>query len=144
MQAAEELMVRIIKDRLRPNTVTYRHLIVGYLKVGQVDKALEYLRTSRESLSYDHSKPWLVSFMLVLENMAERGEVELAEQTFENFTAAGRYRSTLVYNTLLKVYARAKKPAPNFIQRMHNDGLQPDAETLTLLADIKSSSGENS
>eukprot|EP00250_Pteridium_aquilinum_P012603 c20827_g1_i2 orf=178-1380(-) len=143
MQAAEELMLRIVKERLRPSTVTYRHLISGYLKVGQIDKALEYLKTSRESLSYDHSKPWLVSFLLVLDYMAERGEVELAEHAFETFTAAGTYRSTSVYNTLLKAYVRSNRLAENFVQRMSNDGFQPDSETLAMLAHMQSFNKED-
>lgn len=138
MQAAEELMLRIVKERLRPSTVTYRHLISGYLKIDQVDKALEYLKISRESLCYDHSKPWLFSFLLVLDYVAERGAVELAEQTFETFTAAGPYRSTLVYNTLLKAYLRSSRCAEGFVERMSNDGFVPDSETLSMLAQMQS------
>lgn len=140
--AAEELMLRITKERLRPTTVTYRHLISGYLKVGQVDKALEYLKTSRESLTYDHSRPWSVSFLLVLNYVAERGDVELAEHIFETFTLAGSYRSTLVYNTLLRAYLISKKVAKDFVQRMSNDGFQPDPETLAMLAQMQSFSTE--
>ena len=49
MKAAEELLMRIQKDRLRPNAVTYRHIIEGYLKLDNMDKALENLLLSRES-----------------------------------------------------------------------------------------------
>ncbi|MCO5613201.1 hypothetical protein L7F22_067477 [Adiantum nelumboides] len=133
MEAAEELMVRITKERLRPSAVTYRHLISGYLKLGQADKALEYLKMSRESLTYDHSRPWSVSFLLVLQYVADRGDVECAEHIFETFTSAGPYRSILVYNTLLKAYLNSNRPAKNFVQRMSSDGFQPDSETLAML-----------
>lgn len=138
MQAAEALMTRIRMERLRPSSVTYMHLITGYLKVGQPDKALEYLKTSRESLTYDHSKPWFESFLLVLNNIAERGDIGAAEHTFEVFTATGSYRNTVAYNTLLKAYLKARKPAVKYLQRMSNNGVQSDAETLALLAEIDS------
>ncbi|KAH7422760.1 hypothetical protein KP509_12G024100 [Ceratopteris richardii] len=47
MEAVEELMLRIMK----PTAVTYKHLISGYLKMGELDKALEHLRTARESFN---------------------------------------------------------------------------------------------
>ncbi|KAI5058056.1 hypothetical protein GOP47_0026226 [Adiantum capillus-veneris] len=137
MEAAEELMLRITKERLRPSTVTYRHLIAGYLKVGQVEKALEYLKTSRESLTYDHSRPWSVSLLLVLHYVGEQGDVELAEHIFETFTSAGPYRSTLVYNTLLKAYLNSNRLAKDFVQRMSNDGFQPDSETHAMLKQMQ-------
>ncbi|KAH7281869.1 hypothetical protein KP509_36G067200 [Ceratopteris richardii] len=51
MEAVEELMLRIMSEWLKPTAVTYRHLISGYLKMGELDKALEHLRTARESFN---------------------------------------------------------------------------------------------
>ncbi|KAH7294086.1 hypothetical protein KP509_28G055800 [Ceratopteris richardii] len=133
MEAAEELMLRIMRERLRPSAVTYRHLVSGYLKIGELDKALEYLRTARESLTYDHSEPWASAFLLVLNHVAERGNVELAENLFESYTSAGPFRSVKVYNTLLKAYLNSNKTPKDFVQRMSDDGFAPNAETIALL-----------
>ena len=93
----------------------------------------------QERVSFDHSKPWLASFLLVIENLAERGDVESAERTFETFTAEGPYRSTSIYNALLKAYVNAGKKTVNFVERMSKDGFEPDSETLELLEKIESS-----
>jgi pentatricopeptide repeat protein len=139
MKAAEELLTRIQRDRSRPNAVTYRYLIEGYLKLDHMEKALEYLRVSRENLTFDHSKPWLASFLLVIEKLAEKGDVERAEHTFEAFTTEGPYRSTSIYNALLRAYANAGRKADNFVDRMSKDGFEPDAETRELLGRIGTS-----
>ncbi|KAH7281849.1 hypothetical protein KP509_36G066300 [Ceratopteris richardii] len=115
-EAAEELMLRIMRERLRPSAVTYRHLIFGYLKIGELDHALGYFRTARESLTYDHSQPWASAFLLVLNHVAERGNVELAENLFESYTSAGLFCSV-----------------KDFVQVMSDDGFHPNAETLVLL-----------
>lgn len=138
VQEAEDLMTRIRKDGLKANCVTYRHLVSGYLKVSQVDKALEYLRTSKQIFKHEYSKPWFESFLLILDHLAEKGEKDVAERTFQYFTTSNSYRDTSAYNILLKAYVKAKISAPNFLQRMSADGVQPDAKTLALLAELES------
>jgi pentatricopeptide repeat protein len=136
IEAAERLMGQISSA----NSVTYKHLISGYLKQDQLDKALEYLRTSRNSLTYSNSKPWFQSLMLIMENLAERGEYEIAEHAFRYFTSPGSHRNTSIYNELIKAYIKARKATPSlsFQQRMFADGLEPDAKTMALLVELES------
>ncbi|KAH7284874.1 hypothetical protein KP509_33G000200 [Ceratopteris richardii] len=111
MEAVEELMLRIMSEWLKPTAVTYRHLISGYLKMGELDKALEHLGTAREKML----------------------NVELAENLFESYTSAGLFHSVKLYNTLLKVYLNSNSILKYFVQLMSDDGLPPNAETIVLL-----------
>ena len=136
IESAENLMARICNA----NSVTYKHLISGYLKRDQLDKAMEYLRASRNSLTYGNSKPWFDSFMLIMQNLADRGECEIAEHAFQYFTSPGSYRNTIVYNVLIKAYIKARKltSSSSFQQRMFADGIEPDAKTMAFLAELES------
>ncbi|KAH7284873.1 hypothetical protein KP509_33G000100 [Ceratopteris richardii] len=93
MEAVEELILRITRGKVTPRAGTYRYLIAGYLKIGELEKALEYLMSSRESLTYDQSKPWASAFSLVLNCVAEWGNVKLARNLFESYNSAGPFSS---------------------------------------------------
>ncbi|KAH7293289.1 hypothetical protein KP509_28G019300 [Ceratopteris richardii] len=138
MEEAERLLTRIQKEGFKANCVTYKHLVAGYLKIGQLGKAAEYLKASRQILKSEYSNPWFMSFLLFLNHLADKGKVEVIERTFSYFTAPNKYRNTAVYNALLKAYVKAGIKAPNFLQRMSSDGIHPDAMTLALLSEADS------
>ncbi|KAI5059058.1 hypothetical protein GOP47_0025377 [Adiantum capillus-veneris] len=135
MYPAESLFLRIQKEGCTVNCMTYRHLVIGYLKLVQFDKAAEYLRASKKMLNYGYSRPWVESFLQFLDYLSERGEVDTAERSFKYFSTP---RNTSLYNVLLKGYVTARIKVPNFLQRMSVDGVLPDARTLALLSELES------
>ena len=120
----------------KPNIITYRHLALGCLKAGLMKEALKTLELGKDfpaSTKIRKSTPWLETTLSIVENFAEKGDVENAEKLFEELKKANYTRYTSVYNTLIKAYVKAKIYEPNLLKRMVLGGSRPDSETYGLL-----------
>ncbi|XP_021720858.1 pentatricopeptide repeat-containing protein At1g07590, mitochondrial-like [Chenopodium quinoa] len=120
----------------KPNAITYRHLTLGCLKAGLTKEALKTIEMGSKqftSSKVKKSTPWLETTLSILEMFAENGDVETAENLFEELKQANYTRYTFVYNCLIKAYVRAKVYNPNLLRRMILGGARPDAETYSLI-----------
>ncbi|KAL2898986.1 hypothetical protein RDABS01_024068 [Bienertia sinuspersici] len=120
----------------KPNAITYRHLALGCLKAGLIKEALKTIEMGSKQITSSKVKkstPWLETTLSILEIFAENGDVENVENLFEELKKANYTRYTFVYNSLIKVYVRAKVYDPNLLRRMILGGARPDAETYSLV-----------
>ncbi|KAK6935869.1 Pentatricopeptide repeat, partial [Dillenia turbinata] len=100
----------------------------------EADLVEEALRTLELGLDFMASKkvrkstPWLETTFSM-----KRGDVQNAENLFEELSKAKYTRYTFMYNTLIKAYVKAKIYYPNLLRRMILGGSRPDAETYSLM-----------
>ncbi|KAI3450400.1 hypothetical protein Pfo_007065 [Paulownia fortunei] len=124
------------KSGCKPNAITFRHLALGCLKAGLVKEAIRTLELGMEfptSAKVRRSTPWLETTLSILEIFADNGDVENVEKLFEELKRANYTRYTFVYNSLIKVYVKAKVYEPNLLRRMILGGCRPDSETYSLM-----------
>ncbi|KNA06965.1 hypothetical protein SOVF_176270 [Spinacia oleracea] len=120
----------------KPNAITYRHLALGCLKAGLIKEALRTIEMGLKQITSSKVKkstPWLETTLSILEMFADNGDVEIAENLFEELKQANYTRYAFVYNSLIKAYVRAKFYNPNLLRRMILGGARPDAETYSLI-----------
>ncbi|KAK4483126.1 hypothetical protein RD792_010306 [Penstemon davidsonii] len=120
----------------KPNAITLRHLALGCLKAGLVKESIRTLELGIDFTTVakvKKSTPWLETTFSMLEIFADNGDVENVEKLFEELKRANYTRYTFVYNTLIKVYIKAKVYEPNLLRRMILGGARPDSETYSLV-----------
>ncbi|KAF5206149.1 Pentatricopeptide repeat-containing protein [Thalictrum thalictroides] len=120
----------------KPNAITYRHLSLGCLKAGMVEEALKTLEVGLGQTitsNVKRSTPWLETTLLIVEMLADRGDLENAKRLFVDLKEARYTRYTFVYNTLIKAHVKAKVYDQDLLKKMILGGARPDAETYSLM-----------
>jgi pentatricopeptide repeat protein len=137
MEKAETVIGEMGKIGRKRNAITFHHLVSGYLKNMQLDKALETVAQAKaESTTDDRTKLWLETMLAVLEACAQKGDVVRAEQHFQELRKLYPKVGTQQFNMLLKAYIVGGVPASGFLQRMQLDNVFADDETLSLLKQV--------
>ncbi|CAK9865310.1 unnamed protein product [Sphagnum jensenii] len=137
MEKAETVIGEMGKIGRKRNAITFHHLVSGYLKNMQLDKALETVAQAKaESTTDDRTKLWLETMLAVLEACAQKGDVVRAEEHFQVLRKLYPKVGTQQFNTLLKAYIVGGVPASGFLQRMQLDNVFADDETLSLLKQV--------
>lgn len=73
IEMAEQLFSEVIKRGLKPNTRTFTEIIGAYIKVGNIEKAME----SYELMKASDCAPDKLTFTILIRNLHKAGEVEL-------------------------------------------------------------------
>lgn len=134
MEQAEAVVEEMEKRGRKRTSITYHHLVNGYLKNLQLDKALETVAKAQAESTFNvRTKPWLVTMDAILNGCAERGDVVLAERHFGELRKLYPKVDVQKFNMLLKAYIVGQVPASGFLQRMQADNIFPNDETLSLL-----------
>jgi len=137
MEKAETVIGEMGKIGRKRNAITFHHLVSGYLKNMQLDKALETVAQAKaESTTDDRTKLWLETMLAVLEACAQKGDVVRAEEHFQVLRKLYPKVGTQQFNMLLKAYIVGGVPASGFLQRMQLDNVFADDETLSLLKQV--------
>ncbi|KAK3407294.1 hypothetical protein EUGRSUZ_K03371 [Eucalyptus grandis] len=130
MEIAENFYKRVVKNGVTPRYTTWRHLIRGFLKEKQLDKALYYLYMAIASV-----EKWVFDrelIVAVFKNLEESGNVEGAEELLVVIRNAGHV-NTKVYNSVLRTYAKAGLRPLFVAEQMQKDNVREDDETSRLL-----------
>ncbi|KAJ6834687.1 pentatricopeptide repeat-containing protein, mitochondrial [Iris pallida] len=136
MDKASELFKEMEANGCKPNAITYRHLALGCLKAGLVSEALKTIDMGKdETLSFQvrRSTPWVETTHMLLEGLANIGDLVNAKKLFQEFKETKYCRYTFVHNTLLRAHVKAKVYDPDFLRKMILKGARPDAETYSLV-----------
>jgi pentatricopeptide repeat protein len=137
MEKAETVIGEMGKIGRKRNAITFHHLVSGYLKNMQLDKALETVAQAKaETTTDDRTKLWLETMLAVLEACAQKGDVVRAEEHFQVLRKLYPKVGTQQFNMLLKAYIVGGVPASGFLQRMQLDNVFADDETLSLLKQV--------
>ncbi|KAI3966087.1 hypothetical protein MKW92_044665 [Papaver armeniacum] len=133
---AKELFNEMERNEIKPNAITFRHLALGFLKAGMFKKALKTLNAGMNqitSTTVKRSTPWLETTLLMVENFADKGDLENAKKLFEELKEARYSKYTFVYNALIRAYVKAKVYDPDLLKEMILGGARPDSETYSLI-----------
>lgn len=137
LDKAKKLLEDLLAAGRKKNAITYHHIVIGYLKTNQIDKALAALNEAHEDPQQSRSKPWRETMILILDAYAKEGNVVDAEKYFHAYKKAYPKPEIRVYNILLKAYLNKGLPAIGFVQRLMADKLAPNDETMNLLRQQK-------
>ncbi|PON33522.1 Pentatricopeptide repeat [Parasponia andersonii] len=97
-EKASGIYREIGKHGYKPNSITYRHLPLGCLKVGMVEEALKLLEMGLDLTTSNvvrNSAPWLETTLSIVGTFAGKGDVENAEKLFDELKKAFHYGEIL-------------------------------------------------
>ncbi|XP_010489847.1 PREDICTED: pentatricopeptide repeat-containing protein At3g15590, mitochondrial-like [Camelina sativa] len=123
----KDLVKRMGNAGIKIGPSTWHALVKLYIKAGEVGKAELILKRATKD---NKMRPMFISYMVILEEYAKRGDVHNAEKVFLRMKSAGYAAQLMQYETVLMAYINAKTPAYGMIQRMKADNVFPN-KTLT-------------
>ncbi|XP_078430123.1 tetratricopeptide repeat (TPR)-like superfamily protein [Wolffia australiana] len=119
-----------------PNAITFRHVALGCLRAGRRAEAMRALDMGVDrhvGFRVRRSTPWLEATQLIVEELAEVGELERAKILFREFKECRYSRHAFVHNALIKAHIKAKAYDSTLLRNMILCGARPDAETYSLV-----------
>ncbi|XP_013638259.1 PREDICTED: pentatricopeptide repeat-containing protein At3g15590, mitochondrial [Brassica oleracea var. oleracea] len=129
----KNLVKRIARAGVKIGPSTWHALVKLYIKAGEVGKAEMILNKATKD---NKMRPLFVSYMVILEEYAKRGDVHNAEKVFLRMKRAGYAAQLMQYETVLLAYVNAKTPAYGMSERMKVDNVFPNKSLAAKLAQV--------
>ncbi|GLJ08235.1 hypothetical protein SUGI_0084610 [Cryptomeria japonica] len=129
-----ELVERMFSKGITIDPATCDTLVKLFVKSGDTEKAGAFLF---EVCRGKQVKPWYKTFSRVLEEYAERGDIENSEKIFDGLTCIGYSGQLQSYEFLLQAYIKAQIPAYGFKERMLAANLYPTRRIDNLLQKVE-------
>ncbi|KAJ7296759.1 hypothetical protein O6H91_04G012500 [Diphasiastrum complanatum] len=138
MWKADDLVKEMQGRGLALDSLSYYHLIRGYLNSNEDDKALEAFKEVKGIPGLRRPKLWYDTSLIILNIFSERGDVTNAKSHFEDCRRIYSDKDVRLYNYLLKAHIKAQMPiVDGFLDRMAADGIKPNKETEDLLKQLE-------
>ncbi|KAL3623725.1 hypothetical protein CASFOL_032541 [Castilleja foliolosa] len=132
LDKGKELHKKISEKGLNIGPLGNDALVRLYVAAGEVEKAESILEKARQERM---GKPFRASYLVVLDEYANRGDVHGAERVFSRMKQQGGYAWSInSYKSLIFAYINAKKPVYGFAERMKRDNLVPNKAMSDLIA----------
>ncbi|XP_075517772.1 pentatricopeptide repeat-containing protein At1g80270, mitochondrial-like [Primulina tabacum] len=112
---------------------TLDSLVRLYIDAGEVEKAEKILDAAHVR---NKGRPMFTSFLAVMDQYANRGDIHNAEKIFQKMRQAGYFSRLQPYQSLVRAYTNAKSPAYGFTERMKADNIYPDKVMSNLLTQV--------
>ncbi|KZV27354.1 pentatricopeptide repeat-containing protein mitochondrial-like [Dorcoceras hygrometricum] len=112
---------------------TLDSVIKLYIDAGEVEKADKILDAAYVR---NNGKPMFTSFLAIMDQYADRGDIHNSERIFQKMRQAGYISRVQQYQSLILAYKKAKSPAYGFAERMKADSIYPDKAMSNLLAQV--------
>ncbi|CAH2053616.1 unnamed protein product [Thlaspi arvense] len=129
----KNLVKRVANAGIKIGPSTWHALVKLYIKAGEVGKAELILNKSTKD---NKTRPLFISYMVILEEYAKRGDVHNAEKVFLRMKRASYAAQLMQYETLLMAYINAKAPAYGMSERMKVDNVFPNRTLAAKLAQV--------
>lgn len=129
----KNLVKRIASAGVKIGPSTWHALVKLYIKAGEVGKAEMILNKATKD---NKMRPLFISYMVILEEYAKRGDVHNAEKVFMRMKRAGYAAQLMQYETVLLAYVNAKTPAYGMSERMKVDNVFPNKSLAAKLAQV--------
>ncbi|XP_073043168.1 pentatricopeptide repeat-containing protein At1g80270, mitochondrial-like [Primulina eburnea] len=113
--------------------LTLDSLVKLYIDAGEVEKADKILDVT---CIRNQGRPMFTSFLAVMDQYANRGDIPNTEKIFQKMRQAGYISRLQQYQLLIRAYTNAKSPAYGFAERMKADNIYPDKAMSDLLAQV--------
>ncbi|EFJ26830.1 hypothetical protein SELMODRAFT_412643 [Selaginella moellendorffii] len=136
---ARELFQKLPRKRMKHRLVVYKYLIAGYLREGEVKKALQVF-TMGCTVLRDRCicSAWERVVLDLLDHFASRGEVAVIDRIFRMNSVLKHFINMRVYRVVLKAYLNHGASLKRFMDWTMEMGFSVDAETRELLTLLQS------
>ncbi|KAL8125620.1 pentatricopeptide repeat-containing protein At1g80270, mitochondrial-like [Apium graveolens] len=108
-------------------------LVRLHVEAGEVGKADTILH---KAIQQKQMKPLFNSFVAIMEQYSEKGDVHNAEKIFHRMRQAGYVARIRQFQVLVKTYVNGKTPAYGMNQRMKADNIFPNQQLATMLVQV--------
>ncbi|XP_071716388.1 pentatricopeptide repeat-containing protein At1g80270, mitochondrial-like [Rutidosis leptorrhynchoides] len=129
----KDLVRRMSDSGCRIGPLTWDALVKLYLESGEIEKADSILNKASQNINV---KPLFVTYMMILDDYAKRGDVHNAEKIFNRMRKHGYISRFRQYNSLLLAYINAKVPAYGFRERLKADNVFPSKTLVGQLEQV--------
>ncbi|CAH8327408.1 unnamed protein product [Eruca vesicaria subsp. sativa] len=129
----KNLVKRIASAGVKIGPSTWHALVKLYIKAGEVGKAEMILSKATKDNNW---RPLFISYMVILEEYAKRGDVHNTEKVFMRMKRAGYAAQLMQYETVLLAYINAKAHAYGMSERMKVDNVFPNKSLAAKLAQV--------
>ncbi|XP_073132512.1 pentatricopeptide repeat-containing protein At1g15480, mitochondrial-like isoform X2 [Henckelia pumila] len=133
LEKGKELVRRMAKTCRSIWPSTLDSLVKLYIDAGEVEKADLILDVAYIS---NKGRPMFSSFLAVMHQYANSGDIHNAEKLFQKMRQAGYISRLKPYQLLIQAYTNAKSPAYGFSERMKADNIYPDKAMSKMLAQV--------
>ncbi|KAG8372135.1 hypothetical protein BUALT_Bualt12G0034900 [Buddleja alternifolia] len=127
----KDLVKRMAESGCNTGPLTWDAIVKLYVRAGEVEKADSILE---KAIKQKRGKPLFTSYIAVLDQYANRGDIHNAEKMFLKMRWAGYNPRVRQYQSLLRAYINAKAPAYGFSDRMKADNIFPNKALASQLA----------
>ncbi|KAL5558560.1 hypothetical protein UlMin_034771 [Ulmus minor] len=131
MDKAEALHLHTMESGGCPNYKTWEILMEGWLKSGNMEKAIDAMKIGFSMLKHCDWRPSNGILMTIVDYFEKQGNVEEARWFIETIHDLG-FANLSLYKSLLRIHLSAKRPAFDIISMMEKDKVEMDEEANAL------------
>eukprot|EP00439_Symbiodinium_sp_Y106_P045782 s258_g5.t2 len=137
VRGAEEVLVQIRQQRMKPDLISYNTLLKAYAAVKDCKGAMRILASMRSAAVL----PDNASFSTAMQACVAAGRSKAAEQLLADLRSTRLQPDLMTCTTLIRSYAAdsRRRDAEALLQQMELDTLQPDVACYTALMDLYAS-----
>ncbi|KAL7169256.1 hypothetical protein ACSBR2_034322 [Camellia fascicularis] len=129
----KDLVKRMADSGCRVGPLTWDALVKLYVEAGEVEKADSILQKAAQQ---NQMKPLFSSYMSIMDQYANRGDVHNAEKMFHRMRQSGYVGRLRQFQTLIQAYINAKSPAYGMRERMKADNIFPNKAAAGQLVQV--------
>ncbi|KAI7996292.1 Pentatricopeptide repeat-containing protein [Camellia lanceoleosa] len=129
----KDLVKRMADSGCRVGPLTWDALVKLYVEAGEVEKADSILQKAAQQ---NQMKPLFSSYMAIMDQYANRGDVHNAEKMFHRMRQSGYVGRLRQFQTLIQAYINAKSPAYGMRERMKADNIFPNKAAAGQLVQV--------
>ncbi|XP_071737593.1 pentatricopeptide repeat-containing protein At1g80270, mitochondrial-like [Rutidosis leptorrhynchoides] len=122
LDKGKDLVKQMSNSGCRIGPLTWDALVKLHLELGEIEKADLFLSNASMKIN---AKPWYVTYTMILDEYAKRGDIHNAEKNFHRMKKDGYISTYRMYNSLLQTYINAKAPGYGFRERLKADNVFP-------------------
>ncbi|XP_058787230.1 small ribosomal subunit protein mS80 (rPPR6)-like [Vicia villosa] len=126
VDAAKELVLKMITDGPLPGNAVFNYVITGYSKAGEMGQAVEILRL----LESRGLKPDVYAYSVIASAYSNGGEMEQARKILEEAKKNHLKLSPVIYHTLIRGYCKLERfdEALELLSEMKDFGVRASAD----------------
>ncbi|KAK4272450.1 hypothetical protein QN277_021008 [Acacia crassicarpa] len=129
----KDLIRQMAESGCRIGPLTWDSIVKLYVQAGEVEKADSVLQ---RAMQQNNMKPMFNSYLLILNQYAQRGDIHNSEKIFYRMRQSGYASRSSIYQTLIQAYINAKQPAYGMRERLKADDVFPNKGLASLLAQV--------
>ncbi|CAJ1915054.1 unnamed protein product [Sphenostylis stenocarpa] len=133
LMKGKDLIKRMGDSGCRIGPLTWDAIVKLYVRAGEVEKADSVLQKAAQQ---SQMKPIFSTYLTILEQYAERGDIHNAEKIFLRMKQADYPSKPKMYQVLMNAYINAKVPAYGIRDRLRADDILPNRALGNLLIQV--------